>query len=263
METRQFKNFQKDKFLNDLEQMPWRNVSSHSDPNDMWQEWKNLFVSCTDKHAPLKSERIRNKRSPWITSELLPRMRRRDVLKKKAISSNDLAMWQQFKRPRNQVNNATKLAHAKKRHFSKNLETSKGNPRKTWDLINELSSRSFCKSSNILEIQANNRTINNADDMAEAFNVYFTNIEADAESFLLPSDNSFSLKTLSIDIVLDLLKKIDEKKATGFDKIPSKLLKMAATIVVPSLTDVFTKSILTGIYPTEWKLARVTPIFKK
>ena len=45
IEMRQFKNFQKDKFLNDLQQMQWRNVSSHSDPNDMWQEWKNLFVS--------------------------------------------------------------------------------------------------------------------------------------------------------------------------------------------------------------------------
>ena len=266
IEMRQFKNFQKDVFLNDLEQMPWRDVSSHSDPNDMWQEWKNLFVSCMDKHAPLKSKRIRNKRSPWITSELLLRMRRRDVLKKKAISTNDHAMLQQFKRARNQVNNATKLA--KKRYFPENLETSKGNPRKTSDRINELSSRSSCKSSNILEIQANNRTINNADDMTEAFNVHFTNIakmlardipvgEFDAESFLSPSDNSFSLKPPSIDIVLDLLKKIDEKTATGLDKIPSKLLKMAASIVAPSLTDVF------GIYPTEWKLARVTPIFKK
>ena len=104
--------------------------------------------------------------------------------------------------------------------------------------------------------------------------MHFTNIakmlaldipvgEVDAELFLSPSDNSFSLKTPSIDIVLDLLKKIDEKKATGLDKIPSKLLKMAASIVAPSLTDVFTKSILTGIYPTEWKLARAAPIFKK
>ena len=93
--------------------------------------------------------------------------------------------------------------------------------------------------------------------MAEALNVHFTNIakmlardipvgEIDAESFLSPSDNSFSLKPPSIDIVLDLLKKIDEKKATGLDKIPSKSLKMAASIFAPSLTDVFTKSILTG-----------------
>ena len=59
IELQQFKNFQKYKFLNDLEKMPWRNVSSHSDPNDMWQEWKNLFVSCMDKQAPLKDVRAK------------------------------------------------------------------------------------------------------------------------------------------------------------------------------------------------------------
>ena len=59
--------------------------------------------------------------------------------------------------------------------------------------------------------------------MAEAFNVHFTNIakmlardipvgEVDAESFLSPSDNLFSLKPPSIDIVLDLLKKSMKRK---------------------------------------------------
>ena len=38
---------------------------------------------------------------------------------------------------------------------------------------------------------------------------------------------------------------------------------MAASIITPSLTAIFTKSIITGIYPTEWKMARVTPVFKK
>ena len=60
-----------------------------------------------------------------------------------------------------------------------------------------------------------------------------------------------------------LRKIIDEKKATGLGMIPSKLLKMAASIVAPSLTAIFTKSIITEIYPTEWKTARVTPVFKK
>ena len=40
--------------LSDLEQMPWSNVDLCSDPNDMWHEWKQMFVSCMDKHAPRK-----------------------------------------------------------------------------------------------------------------------------------------------------------------------------------------------------------------
>ena len=42
-------------------------------------------------------------------------------------------------------------------------------------VINELSSRNSSKSSNSLEIQTDNRTINTPDDMAEAFNEHFTN----------------------------------------------------------------------------------------
>ena len=46
--------------------------------------------SVIDKHAPLKTKRIRNKRSPaWITNDLLLEIYKRDFLKKKATSTND------------------------------------------------------------------------------------------------------------------------------------------------------------------------------
>ena len=122
IEMRQFKHFQKSNFLSDLEQMPWSNVDLYSDPNDMWQEWKQMFVHCMDKHAPRKLKRISKKRAPWITRGLLHKMHKRDLIKKKAISSNDRVMWEQFKCARNQANNAIK--HAKKRCFSDNLEAS-------------------------------------------------------------------------------------------------------------------------------------------
>ena len=38
---------------------------------------------------------------------------------------------------------------------------------------------------------------------------------------------------------------------------------MAASIVSPSLTAIFAKSIETGIFPDEWKLARVTAFSKR
>ena len=98
--------------------------------------------------------------------------------------------------------------------------------------------------------------------MAEAFNHHFTNIaqvlaqevpvaKVNPEFYLPYTDKVFCLKTPSPDNVFNLLRKIDEKKATGLDMIPSKLLKMAASIVAPSLTAIFTKSIITGIYPIE------------
>ena len=37
---------------------------------------------------------------------------------------------------------------------------------------------------------------------------------------------------------------------------------MAAQVVAPSLTGIFSASIRTGIFPNEWKASWVTPIFK-
>ncbi len=89
-------------------------------------------------------------------------------------------------------------------------------------------------------------------------------VDVNPESYLEPTDSSFTLQIPSVNTVFNLLSKIDEKKATGLDRIPSKLLKMAAiSIVAPSLTSIFSKSILTGIYPNDWKAAKVTPLFKK
>ena len=56
---------------------------------------------------------------------------------------------------------------------------------------------------------------------------------------------------------------MNDKEATGLDRIPCILLKMAANIVAPSLSGIFEKSVHTGVFPAEWNLARVTPAFKK
>ena len=41
------------------------------------------------------------------------------------------------------------------------------------------------------------------------------------------------------------------------------MLKIAASVLAASLAFLFNQSISSGIVPTEWKLARVMPIFKK
>ncbi|KAK2557469.1 hypothetical protein P5673_020202 [Acropora cervicornis] len=38
IKTRQFKHFDRNKCLSDLNQMPWANADGHSDPNDMWRQ---------------------------------------------------------------------------------------------------------------------------------------------------------------------------------------------------------------------------------
>jgi hypothetical protein len=80
--------------------------------------------------------------------------------------------------------------------------------------------------------------------------------------YLKATDKTFSLQSPTFETVYKFLSEIDEKKAVGLDNIPNKLLKMAAQVVAPSLTGIFSASIRTGIFPNEWKASRVTPIFK-
>jgi hypothetical protein len=71
------------------------------------------------------------------------------------------------------------------------------------------------------------------------------------------------LQTPTVDTVHRFLSTIDEKKYVGLDKIPNKLLKLAADVIAPSLIRIFATSIHTGIFPFELKASRVSPIFKR
>ena len=56
--------------------------------------------------------------------------------------------------------------------------------------------------------------------------------------------------------------KLSKKKAIGLDGISSQFIKISAPVIVASITEILNCSILTGIFPDEWKAARVTPVFK-
>ena len=86
-------------------------------------------------------------------------------MKKIAIQENSPTAWERYKQARNEVNNAIKSA--KKQYFTHNLEMNKMNPRKTWKLIDDLSSRKYGRVRNISEIKVNNESISSPAEMAE------------------------------------------------------------------------------------------------
>ena len=77
------------------------------------------------------------------------------------------------------------------------------------------------------------------------------------------SDPVITELTLSEHEVELALKSLDINKATGPDGIPAKLRKETASIIAPSLSKLFNKSLHLGAVPEQWKLANVVPVFKK
>ena len=87
-------------------------------------------------------------------------------------------------------------------------------------------------------------------------------VDIDLLYYVKSSDRVFSFERINVQEVINFVKGIDGGNATGLDNIPCKLLTIAADVVAPSLTCIFNQSLLTGIYPSDWKLAKVTPISK-
>ena len=126
---------------------------------------------------------------------------------------------------------------------------------------------------NISEVKIGDDVITSPTKMAEAFNSYFSNVGVNLaakipspkfipESYLKPTNKTYSIQTSTIATVCRLLKSIDEKKSLGLVYIPNKLLKVAADLVALSLTVIFTQSTNTGVFPSHRKEARVSPLHK-
>ena len=131
---------------------------------------------------------------------------------------------------------------AKRLYFTKNLDSNKSNMKKTWNLINELSSRNCSKTKNMPDLKIGDQAITTPAEIAEAFSVHFSNVgdnhaaeippsELDPEFYLQSADKTFSLQILTVNTVCKLLRTIDEKKSAGLDKIPNKLLKIDKSFI--------------------------------
>ena len=269
---RKFKNFNSDHFRNDICQQDWSNIENYSDPNLMWAAWKQLFLECVNKHAPLHVKRARASKSPWITPYLKKRMHDRDILKLKASRSKDANDWLQFKKCRNLVNNEIKKA--KELYYKRALDENEGNSSQTWKIVNELTSR---KTNNccIKEIKSNGNSIYGPPELADAFNDHFSSIGPKLASqiysnngpshlhYLEGTDKRFELKCTDPSRVFSLLSKLCKSKATGLGMISARLLRECADLIADPMCSIFNQSIRSGIFPQEWKCAKVIPLFKE
>ncbi len=60
----------------------WEQISSCRDIDTMINVWANLFLEVVNKHAPLKTHRVKKQFQPdWLSSELIDWMKERNRCK--------------------------------------------------------------------------------------------------------------------------------------------------------------------------------------
>ena len=99
------------------------------DINEAVDVWNNLFFEVVNKHAPLKSHRIKRKyQRDWLTPEILDCIKERDKCKVNG-------KMDEYRYLRNRV--STMIDTAKKDAYQTKLEEGKDDPRSIWKLFKQ------------------------------------------------------------------------------------------------------------------------------
>ncbi len=92
----------------------------------------------------------------------------------------------------------------------------------------------------------NDKLLSNDRDI-DAYNLCLQCIEAKWKN----SNQTFEFKKVNVATVIRKIKQLGTKKATGYDKIPARLVKAGAKEIAPSLTSIFNQCIDESIFPDD------------
>ena len=115
--TRSYKHYDTNKFLSDLECVPFHMVEFFNDFDDRVYAFNCLFLEALKDHAPIKRINIKSKSNPFISPEIEQLMNMRDAWHKSAITSGDKLHWNAYRFFRQEVKlrgNGTRLIRASK-----------------------------------------------------------------------------------------------------------------------------------------------------
>lgn len=266
---RSFQNFDTFKFLEDLEQIPWNTVHIFENIDDVLDAWTDLFISIVDKHAPLKTHRIKKDHQPgWISPEILEAIKQRDKLKSVG-NQTEYRVW------RNKVHKM--ILQAKQAHYKKVLDENQNNPKAIWKVFTGFGAGKCKRKAEILSLNHEGIYTDNPKDISDIFNNFFVQI---AETLKEPGTSSdhmelkhfcakklqnnikFEIPEMSPEFVLKYIKTMDVSKATGLDMIGPRLLKVAAPAIAESIVSICNESIRSNKFPQTWKTAKVIPLHK-
>ena len=246
------------------------------DVDEAYDKFINILTAQFDAHIPLR-ERVCNykkePRSPWINKSILRSINRKNNLYYKYKSTQTNAARNKYTRYKNILTNVLRLA--KKQYYSTQFQLNKNNIKNTWKIINSTLNKSS-KSQKITKIKSNtNAVIEDPQTIADTFNTYFSQIgQKLAEKIPTTNKNFHNFLTdqnphsmffvpTTREEITDIVNNLKLKKSSGHDGIDNCLLKSIILSIVNPLVHIFNLSLTTGYVPTNTKIAKVIPIFKK
>ncbi|XP_075164172.1 uncharacterized protein LOC142236775 [Haematobia irritans] len=223
---------------------------STNDTNVQLSVLNTIFYELFNTHVPERVREVSRSRRAWFTPEI-----------RAAIANRDLAYraYMENKTARNKdIYNgyraeARRMIRRAKREYGARLFGGINSPRDFWSRMrNAGASKSDSYSCDI-----------DPDDL----NVCFTSVSSSSSSsFSSPNypdrDDDFNFRCVDEYEIFCAISSI-KSNATGHDSIPVKFIKLIYPFISRHLLHFFNTIIMTGIFPANWKLAKVFPLRKK
>jgi hypothetical protein len=290
---RSYKNFKNELFLQDLSTIPYHVTEIFDDVDDSYWLWHELTMNVVNEHAPIKVRRIKGHRAPYMNGELRRAINVKHMLKRKFDRISTNKNWEKYRSQRNLV---TKLRKKSINVYISNKCNSSGNSRngrEFYDTVKPLiSCKTGVRNDNIV-LQHDDNIFTKPEQVANIFNTYFTNIAKHIGTNDVIDDNDtvfsciktyenheciinirkymqtnqsaadFSFQPVNPLTIQKCLSKLKTNKATGYDMLPSKILKLGSNVFCYSICNLIHMSFELCCFPNALKYAEITPVYKK
>ena len=277
---RSFKFLDMEEFRKDLEEAVWfkQNVTGI---DEVYDNWHTECMRIVDKHLPLKRVKARMTDVPYMMGEWKEAIRKKRKYAKKFSQSKTKENMELMKK---WCNNATRLRRkAIKNYWNAICEDMNNNPRKLYNTFTPFLRTKPKKDKSIISLTIQGVTHQDQSLVAQEFTNFFCSIadhiggtdvcgltevlcyqhQSIPNIAARHAPNTFSFRRLNRDEVLAALREINPRKATGYDMIPPRVLKMAAEQLATPLTTIFNQAIEENCWPSAWKRGEWIPIYKK
>jgi len=252
-----------------MSNIQWEHLFANTSLDETVGIFTNTFLNIMNSNIPNKIVTFDDRDAPWVTPTLKNLLRKdRNIYSDWNRNGRIPIRYASVKQHQEKTKKA--IIEAKSR-FLENLSNKICNPstgQKTfWSAYKRLSNKK--KNTNIPPLFENGKYISNFKQKASIFNNYFAvqcqpfNIESTLPELTLLTRNSLCDISFSHEQIITIIKKLDPKKANGFDLISASMLKICPEEVARPLLLIFKKCLDLGSFPSPWKHANVQPSHKK
>ena len=284
---RSYKKFNLEHFEQELSRLPFHVSDIFDDVDESYWFYEQLINSVINEHAPMKSRTVLHKNVPYMNGELRRAINVRNMLRRRYYKLSSTINWERYRQQRNLV---VKLRKKSLNVYIQNKCVGKAGTKEFWNTVKPLISHKNKNSDNNIILNEGGTFVNDVRSVCNVFNDYFVTMTQDIgeddtiqvedtvadivqmysthESIKhiklsAQSVNTFNFKNVSSEYIHKKLLQLNARKATGFDNIPAKLLKLGASVLCYPLQSLINQCISKCKFPNVLKYGEVRPIHKK